>query len=192
MTDFTWISIRSPPQLCDLYSTTLKKQSDATYSIWKQGWCLDYCVIFFSEFSNKYCLLTEFLVFWNFLLFQVLHDLLDRNSILRQQVNRLEAEKNTTLELLKSKIKIAWPYPVWIHHRPGMMPEPSAVMTTPIAMDSSVQEVTVASWASSKLPLMEKILPLKLRNARAFRGLIDTIVLFVSKDLAQKASPGAC
>lgn len=76
---------------------------------------------------------------------QVLHDLLDRNSILRQQVNRLEAEKNTTLELLKSKIKIAWPYPVWIHHRPGMMPEPSAVMTTPIAMDSSVQEVTVAS-----------------------------------------------
>lgn len=76
---------------------------------------------------------------------ETLHDLMEKNHSLRQNINKLEEEKTFILDILKTKIKIPWPYPVFKPYPNGFWPNQGVTMSTPMGMDSGVHEVTVAS-----------------------------------------------
>lgn len=60
-------------------------------------------------------------------------------------MNALEEEKSFVIDILKMKIKIPWPSPVMMPYPTGMWSNQDVAMSTPIAMNSVVPEVTVAS-----------------------------------------------
>ncbi|XP_076089194.1 uncharacterized protein LOC143059558 isoform X2 [Mytilus galloprovincialis] len=77
---------------------------------------------------------------------ETLTELMEKNCLLRQQVEKIEEEKNIVLGMLKTKIKIPWPYPIWMGPYPsGMLSTMDGSMSTQIGMNSVVQEVTMAS-----------------------------------------------
>ncbi|VDI50599.1 Hypothetical predicted protein [Mytilus galloprovincialis] len=70
----------------------------------------------------------------------------EHKSTVDEQVEKIEEEKNIVLGMLKTKIKIPWPYPIWMGPYPsGMSSTMDGSMSTQIGMNSVVQEVTVAS-----------------------------------------------
>lgn len=77
---------------------------------------------------------------------ETLNELMEKNCLLRQKIEKIEEEKTIVLGMLKTKIKIPWPFPIWMGSHPtGMWSTVDGSMSTQIGMNSVVQEVTVAS-----------------------------------------------